>query len=230
MFGKIQAVTFDCFGTLINWRFGQQRVLRQLPSLRDHVDGLEGLLEARELAEQELQRGPWIPYHEILARSLTKAAQDCLGLELGPREATAFAAGQLGWPAFPDTAPALARLSAALPIGLLSNCDEEVLALCARKHLGAPIQWLVSAERAQSYKPAPRHWQLFLEETGLDAEQVLHVSFTREYDLDRAAELGFALGFVTRFETPTPEDLPLAVQAENLDDLVAQVLQGRQEA
>lgn len=229
MFGKIRAVTFDCFGTLINWRFGQERVLRQLPSLREHTEALAPLLEARERAEQELQRGPWIPYHEVLSRSLTEAARSSLGLELRPREASAFAAGQLGWPAFSDTVEALSRLSTALPIGLLSNCDEEVLTLCARKHLKAPIEWLVSAERVQSYKPAPRHWQQFLEESQLRAEQVLHVSFTREYDLDRAAELGFPLGFVARFDTPLPHDLPLAVKAENLADLVDQVLAGRRE-
>ncbi|MCH2101300.1 MAG: hypothetical protein MK209_05210 [Planctomycetes bacterium] len=226
MFSKIRAVTFDCFGTLIDWKYGQERVIRQLPSLRAHSDQIHALCGARERAEQELQRGTWLPYAEILARSINKAAQEVLQLELSPREATAFAAGQLGWPAFPETAPALIRLSNVLPIGLLSNCDQEVLALCARKHLGAPIQWLVSAERAQSYKPAPRHWEIFLLESGLAAEEVLHVSFTRKYDLDQAASMGFALGFIARFNLPTPDDLPLTIQAKDLTDLVDQIVTG----
>ena len=228
MFGKIRAVTFDCFGTLIDWRFGQQRVLRQLPSLRDHAQSIQMLMDARQLAEQRLQCGPWLPYAEILALSLSEASQETLGVALSDREASAFAAGQLGWPAFPDTPAALARLTQHLPVGLLSNCDEEVLALCARKHLGAPTHWLISAERAQSYKPAARHWELFLADSGLQPEQVLHVSFTREYDLDQAASLGFQLGFIARFDTPLPSDLPLAIQAKDLTDLVDQVLAGRE--
>lgn len=228
MFAKIRAVTFDCFGTLIDWRHGQERVLRQLPSLREHAQSIPSLMDARERAEQRLQRGPWLPYAEILARSLREACQELLDVELSEREASAFAAGQLGWPAFPDTAAALARLTQNLPVGLLSNCDEEVLALCARKHLGAPVQWLISAERAQSYKPAARHWELFLAESGLQPGEVLHVSFTREYDLDQAATLGIQLGFIARFDTPLPSDLPLAIQAKDLADLVDQVLAGRE--
>lgn len=224
MFAKIRAVTFDCFGTLIDWRHGQERVLRQLPSLREHAHALPALMDARELAEQRMQRGPWLPYAEILARSLQEACDEALQIELPGREADAFAAGQLGWPAFPDTAEALGRLTRKLPIGLLSNCDEEVLALCARKHLGVPIPWLISAERARSYKPAARHWELFLEESGLTPAQVLHVSFTRDHDLDPAAALGFPLGFIARRGAPAPEGLPLAVHAKDLADLVDQVL------
>ena len=227
MFAKIRAVTFDCFGTLIDWRHGQERVLRQLPSLREHAHALPALMDARERAEQRLQRGPWLPYAEILARSLAEACEETFAIPLPSREAEAFAAGQLGWPAFADTAEALGKLTRQLPIGLLSNCDEEVLALCARKHLGVPVPWLISAERTQSYKPAPRHWALFLEESGFAAEEVLHVSFTREYDLDQAAALGFPLGFIARFGTPAPDDLPLAVHAKDLADLVDQVLAGR---
>lgn len=230
MLAKIRAVTFDCFGTLVDWRYGQERVLRQLPSLREHARALPTLMDARELAEQRMQRGPWLPYAEILARSLQEACDEVLQLALPVREADAFAAGQLGWPAFPNTVDALGRLTRKLPIGLLSNCDEEALTLCARKHLGVPISWLVSAERAQSYKPAARHWELFLEESGLAPTQVLHVSFARDYDLDPAAALGFPLGFIARRGAPAPEGLPLAVHAIDLADLVDQVLKGLEAA
>lgn len=215
-----RAVTFDCFGTLIDWRRGQERVLRQLPSLRGCEDRLDALADAREQAEQELQAGPWLPYAEILARSLATACQRLLDVEPTARECTAFATGQLGWPAWPDAPAALQALCAEVPVGLLSNCDDDVLRASVRKHLGAPVQHYVSATTVRAYKPAPDHWRHFLELTGMQPGEVLHVSFTRRYDLDPAHELGFALGFLGRDDAQPPDDLPLAAVAGTLPELL----------
>ena len=219
-----RALSFDCFGTLIDWRFGQERVLRQLPSLRGHDQALSEISVAREAIERKLEAGPWAPYAEILASSVRQAVQKVTAVELNEREAQAFAAGQLGWPAFPDTAAALARLAGRYPIALLSNCDQEVLQLAARKHLGVPVEWFVSAESVRSYKPAETHWQSFLEQSGLEPSEVLHVSFAREYDLEVAQELGFALGFVSRYGIDAPSDLNLSYQAGSLSELADQLL------
>lgn len=219
-----RALSFDCFGTLIDWRFGQERVLRQLPSLRGHEHLLQRIAVAREAIERELEFGPWLSYAEILAQSVQRATREVAGAELSEREASAFAVGQLGWPAFADTAPALARLSGAFPIALLSNSDQEVLELAARKHLGVPVDWCVSAETVRSYKPAPAHWLHFLEQSGLEANEVLHISFAREYDLEVAEQLGFALGFVGRYEIKAPSDLNLSFQARSLGELAEQLL------
>jgi 2-haloacid dehalogenase len=219
-----RALSFDCFGTLIDWRFGQERILRQLPSLQGQGGALAGIAVAREAIERELENGPWIPYAEVLARSVRQAALEVAAVELSEREAQAFAAGQLGWPAFSDTAAALARLAGRFPIALLSNCDQEVLELAARKHLGIPINWFVSAESVRSYKPAHAHWRRLLELSDLQASEVLHVSFAREYDLEVAQDLGFALGFVSRYGIEAPSDLNLSYQARSLGEFAEQVL------
>lgn len=211
-----RAVSFDCFGTLIDWKRGQRRVLEQLPSLLSHHARLDEVLQAREAEEQRIQRGPWRSYEEILASSLTEACRSTLGVELSARESSAFAAGQLGWPAFEDTVAGLTQIATTLPIALLSNCDQELLELCARKHLAGLPSLLISAEQVQSYKPAPAHWNALTETTGLAPAEVLHVSFARDYDLDRAHEMGFSLGFVGRYQIPAPSDLPLQVQAPDL--------------
>jgi 2-haloalkanoic acid dehalogenase type II len=219
-----RALSFDCFGTLIDWRFGQGRVLRQLPSLRGHEHAIDAIAHAREAIERELETGPWISYAEVLARSVRLAALKVASVELSERESQAFAAGQLGWPAFSDSAAALARLAEHYPIALLSNCDDEVLELATRKHLGIPVNWFVSAESVRSYKPAPPHWQRLLDLSGLQAHEVLHVSFAREYDLEVAQELGFALGFVSRYGIEAPSDLNLSHQAGSLGEFAETVL------
>jgi 2-haloacid dehalogenase len=215
-----RAVTFDCFGTLIDWRHGQTRVLQALPSLQSHLEAIPAILDARGGFEIELQTQAWQSYADILSQSIELACQSVCKISLTQKESQAFAAGQMGWPAFADTAQALARLAQRVPVGLLSNCDQRVLEICARKHLAAPISLFVSAERVQSYKPAAPHWLTALEEFGCKAHEILHVSFTRTYDLDPAHRLGFALGFIERYQTPAPHDLPIKVKAPDLAGLV----------
>lgn len=223
-----RAVTFDCFGTLVDWRLGQERVLEQFPSLRRHEDRIPELVDLRAEVERELQAGPFLPYERILAESIDLACQRLLGVELTPAERRAFAAGQLGWPAFPDAREALARIAGRLPVGLLSNCDAQMLRLVAHKHFrGVPVALFVSAEEVRSYKPAPAHWGAVLAALGGPAEDILHVSFSREYDLDPAADLGFALGFVGRYDTPAPAGLPLAIRARDMTGLAAAILDAR---
>ncbi|TAH36392.1 MAG: hypothetical protein EYC70_11370 [Planctomycetota bacterium] len=215
-----RAVTFDCFGTLIDWKLGQTRILEQFPSLRGRQDSIPDILAVREPVEMRLEAGAWRSYASILSDSIAEAVRQVLHLELTPAEQRAFAAGQLGWPAFPDTAEALRTLARHVPVGLLSNCDAQTLRLCAHKHLGAPISLFVSAEEVQSYKPAPSHWGAALAALHCKPSEILHCSFTRAYDLDPAHALGFALGFIGRYRTPKPADLPFAAEGRDLAALV----------
>jgi FMN phosphatase YigB (HAD superfamily) len=203
----VRAVTFDCFGTLIDWRRGQRRVLEQFPSLRGQEERIDEVIAARGPIEVELERGPWRRYEEILAESIGRACREVCEVELTATERRAFAA--------------------ALPVGLLSNCDDLTLRLCAHKHLRAPVALFVSAEQVRSYKPARAHWGAALAALGLEAAEVLHVSFTPFYDLEPAAALGFQLGFLDREGTGPPAGLDFAHTAEDLPELVRQVLGAR---
>jgi len=173
-----------------------------------------------------MEAGEYRSYASILADSIGEACREALGVELTPSEQRAFAVGQLGWPAFPDTPKALARLAGEVPVGLLSNCDAQTLRICARKHLGAPIAFFVSAEEVRSYKPAAHHWLRALEITGAQPAEILHVSFTPAYDLHPARALGFPLGFIARYDTPKPADVPIVYEAPDLPGLVDRILGG----
>lgn len=217
------AFTFDCFGTLVDWRRGMREALAALPGARGTEARAAELIAAREEAERELQRGPFLPYREILARSISAAWRSVLGRELPPEQAQAFAAAQARWPAFADTPGALRRMAALAPLALLSNCDPEPLRACAAGQLRAPVAVFVDAARAGSYKPAPGHWRAALEELRLPPERILHVSAYEFYDLRPAHALGFATAFVARDGERPPAGVPLAFQARDLADLADQL-------
>jgi len=222
----LKAVTFDCFGTLVDWKLGQGRVLRQFPSLEAATDtDLDKIMALREEMEIDLQAGPWMPYSEVLESSIGRAAQGALSLKLTGSECRAFSAGQPGWPLFPDSSSALGRLAAAgLKIGLLSNCDRRILERTARAKLRLSSALCVSSEELRSYKPASAHWGAALAAWNLKASQVLHVSFSPFHDLEPAHGLGFPLGFVARYGGHAPKSLPLKVEAPDLEYLVGRIL------
>lgn len=212
------AITFDCFGTLVDWRRGTRAALGTLPSLARWRGRLDEVIAAREEAERRIQRGPFLRYGEVLARSLQEGCRR-LGAEVPDYEAEAFAASQAGWPPFPDTPEALRRLASLAPLGLLSNCDAAVLRECATRSLGAPVELFVDAEATRSYKPDPGHWRLALERLRLPPERILHVSAYSFYDLEPAHALGFGLAFVARDGEPEPRGLPLAHATADLEEL-----------
>ncbi len=217
------ALTFDCFGTLVDWRGGMRAAIRALPCLGGDTNRVDALIAAREETERGLQRGGFLAYREILARSIAAAWHEVLHRPLPADQAQAFADAQEDWPPFPDTPSALARLTRVAPLGLLSNCDAEPLRVCAARHLRAPIALFVDAQRARSYKPAPGHWREALAALNVEPARVLHVSAYAFYDLRPAHALGFATAFVARDGEQPPEDVPLAFRALDLTDLADQL-------
>lgn len=221
-----KALTFDCFGTLMDWRRGQRESLWNLPECAPlRAEGAEAFVQldkSRMLAEQNLQHGPFLPYGQVLRDSLTTAGQE-IGLHFTTTSLQTYADGMSQWPAFADSAEALGRLSSQAIIGLLSNCEERVLCKVAKDQLGCPTALCFSADAVQSYKPAPGHWQAFLAETSLRPKDILHVSAYAHYDLVPAQALGFAVAFIARDEEQLPQGFQVQHQAESVLDLVLQL-------
>jgi len=221
-----KALTFDCFGTLMDWRRGQRESLWNLPEcapLRaEGVEAFAALDRDRMLAEQEIQRGPFLPYGQVLQRSLATAGARH-GLDFAASSLRSYAEAMAHWPAFPDSAEGLQQLSAHVQIGLLSNCEEDILARVARDQLACPQAICLSADAVQSYKPAPGHWQAFLEESTWEPQDILHVSAYAHYDLLPAQALGFPVAFIARDQEQLPPGLKVEHQAEDLLDLVLQL-------
>jgi 2-haloacid dehalogenase len=195
-FDRYDALTFDCYGTLIDWESGILAALRPvLASYEIELGGEEALALFGEL-ESEIEAGPYRPYRDVLREVLIGFGDR---LEFSPvvAQADAFAASVADWPAFPDSAAALARLSARFGLGVITNCDDDLFAASSER-LGNPFRWVVTAQQLGSYKPAHRNFELALERIGVPRERVLHVAQSLYHDHVPAHELGIDSVWVNR--------------------------------
>ena len=215
--GEIWTLTFDCYGTLIDWRTGVREALAAIPSLR--AADVARLVRDRERVEREIERGEYLPYGEVLARSLFAAARE-QGIAVTEGEARLFADSQGAWPPFAESREALARLAERWQLAILSNVETRVLERSVRA-LGAPFELLVTAEDVRSYKPARAHFEAALARLGVGPERVLHVACSLYHDVRPAAAIGMRTAFVDREGEGTPPDLAPDVAAPDLRALVA---------
>jgi 2-haloacid dehalogenase len=195
-FARFDAITFDCYGTLIDWEQGILSALQPVLAPRGVGASPDELLELYARHEAELEAGPYLPYREILARSLRGLCGD-LGVSASDEEAAAFAQAIGDWPAFHDTAAALRRLQARYRLGVITNCDRDLFAL-ANRRLGVTFDWVVTAEDARAYKPSLRPFELAFETVDAPRERILHAAQSLFHDHVPAAALGLASVWVDR--------------------------------
>jgi 2-haloacid dehalogenase len=194
-FDAFDVLTFDCYGTLIDWEAGLLAALRDaLPGAADVGD--ERLLELYAGHEAEAERPPYRSYREVLAAGLRGVASD-LGLEAGDDALARFAESVRDWPAFPDSPDALRRLHERYRLGVITNCDTDLFAASSER-LGVTFDWVVTAELARSYKPARAGFELAFETIGVPRERILHVAQSLFHDHVPAKELGLTTVWIDR--------------------------------
>jgi 2-haloacid dehalogenase len=195
-FGRFEVLTFDCYGTLIDWEAGIAAGLRNVLDARGIAAGDEDLLERYARHEAVLEAGPYVPYREVLARSLRGV---CAELEAAPTDAEADAfGGSVGdWPAFPDSSGALALLARSFRLAVITNCDDDLFAASNRR-LGVTFDWVITAQQAGSYKPSERNFRLAFERIGVPRERILHVAQSLFHDHVPAKRLGMATAWIDR--------------------------------
>jgi 2-haloalkanoic acid dehalogenase type II len=156
-FGDFDALSFDCYGTLIDWEAGisvhLERLVATYPELPDVATLLDVYGEEESVAERETPRAL---YPAILAASIRATAQR-YGVSITNEEAAAFGASVPDWPAFPDSADALARLQRHYKLIILSNIDRASFAASNAK-LGVTFDAILTAEDIGSYKPDPANF------------------------------------------------------------------------
>lgn len=185
-------LTFDCYGTLIDWESGITGYLQPLLARYDvHVID-EFLLEAFAELEPQLQAEGGA-YRDVLARLLQRLGER-LAFKPKPEELAGFADGIENWPAFADTVEALQALAGRFELAVVSNIDDDLFAHSA-KRLQVPFAQVVTAQQAQAYKPDPRVFELALSRV---RPPVLHVAQSRYHDIVPAAQAGLDTVWINR--------------------------------
>jgi len=185
-------LTFDCFGTLVDWRHG----IRTTGELLFPGRG-EAFLEAYIALEAEVEEGPFKRYRAVLTETARRAAKK-LGVDLKPDDATALVSTIPHWPPFGDVGPALSTLRReGWKLALLTNCDRDLIAQTQRR-LPASFDAVVTAEDVSAYKPNHAHFKLFQSTFGSSAEAWIHVAQSYFHDIRPTHELGITRIWVNR--------------------------------
>ena len=194
-FDGFEVLTFDCYGTLIDWEAGIEEALRS--ALGTDVAGLDGnrLVTLFGAHEHEAEV-PYKPYRDVLATTL-RAIADELGTSVDDAQAAAFGASVADWPAFADSAAALRRLHTRYRLAVITNCDDDLFAL-SEQRLGVRFDEVVTAEQAGAYKPDLRPFHVAHERLGVPRERILHVAQSRYHDHVPAKSLGLTTVWINR--------------------------------
>ncbi len=197
---RYRALSFDCYGTLIDWEAGLTAALRRWADRRGAEATDAELLDAVAAVESVVQaEQPSLRYPLVLAESLRRvgAAQ---GAAVSDDDAREFGASVPDWPAFADSAEALARLQERYRLIILSNIDRESFAASNRR-LGVTFDLIITAEDVGSYKPSDRNFEVLLErigELGVERGELLHVAQSLFHDHEPAKRFGLPTVWIDR--------------------------------
>lgn len=196
-------LTFDCYGTLVDWEAGIQRAFRERAAREGLELGGPAVIRAYMEVEPEVQAGPYRPYREVLRETALRVAER-LGWSLDPGRAGFLAESLSDWPLFPDTRAALERLKRTYRIAILSNIDDDLLAATIQR-IGVDFEWVVTAQQTRSYKPAAEHFHRALERVEGARDRLLHVAQSYFHDVRPALAFGLSVVWVNRKGEVQPE-------------------------
>jgi 2-haloalkanoic acid dehalogenase type II len=169
-----EIITFDCYGTLIDWESGISRAFVDAAAADGVTRDRSAILSAYASAERAVEAGTYRTYRDVLTEAALRAAQ-MLDWNIDENRARFLADSLPTWTPFPDTNPALERLrGAGIRLGILSNTDDDLIA-ATRRHFTVDFDVVITAEQVRSYKPAAGHFVAARERIGsarwLDAAQ-----------------------------------------------------------
>jgi 2-haloacid dehalogenase len=196
-FNQFEVVSFDCYGTLIDWERGILPVLRQLLSSREIDLSDDATLELFAEFESEFEKiQDNIKYRQILQQVVQEFGKR-FNFEPTETEVKCLSESIKNWQPFPDTVAALAALKQKYKLAVISNIDDDLFADTA-KHLKVELDWLITAEQVRSYKPSTRNFEIALATMGIAPEKLLHVAQSVYHDIVPAASMGISTVWVNR--------------------------------
>ncbi len=193
---RFDAITFDCYGTLIDWEAGILAGLQAVLAPRGIEATDDRLLEEYATLEARAEAGPYLRYRDILAFALLGVAAR-FGVVPTPAEVNGFSDSVGRWPAFPDSTAALRRLQSRFRLGVITNCDDDLFARSATR-LQTDFDWVVTAQQVGAYKPNERGFEVAFERIGVPRDRILHVAQSLFHDHVTAKRLGLTTVWIDR--------------------------------
>ena len=189
--------TFDCYGTLVDWNAGIRGQLEKLFGVED----ADALLERYHELEPKIQAdNPGGSYREVLTIVLETLATET-GRTVPEGETSALARSLPEWPVFDDVHPGLSKArERGWRLAILSNPDRDLID-ASMAAIGVPFDLAIVAGEIGSYKPAPKHWEVFRQRVGDDVHHV-HVAQSLYHDIAPATELGIPSVWINRLGEP----------------------------
>jgi 2-haloalkanoic acid dehalogenase type II len=188
-------VTFDCYGTLIDWKTGISQAFASAAARDGQAFERMQVLTAYAEIEPVVEAEAYRSYRDVLTETARRVAER-LGWQLSHADAVFLPESLAAWPPFPDTNPALERLaSAGYRLGILSNVDDDLLA-ATRRHFTVTFDTIITAQQVGSYKPAPGHFTTARQRLG--ESRWLHAAQSYFHDVIPARALGIPVAWINR--------------------------------
>ncbi len=195
-FNRFEVLTFDCYGTLINWEAGILPVLHHVLAAHGKKADDATLLKLYGDFEMLSEQGEFHPYRTVL-ESVVRRFGASMGFSPTDAEAASLPNSLPSWKPWPDTVEALRKLKSRFRLVILSNVDDDLFA-ATRPKLGVEFDDVITAQQAQAYKPSFKMFELALSRVGAPAHRVLHVGQSIYHDVIPAQALGLATVWVNR--------------------------------
>lgn len=195
-FSRFEILTFDCYGTLINWEAGLLSALHRILSAHGKKLDDATLLKLYGDFELRSEQGEFHPYREVLESVVRRFGAE-LGFVPSAEEARSLPDSLPTWKPWPDTVASLRQLKTRFRLAILSNVDDDLFA-ATRPQLGVEFDEVITAQQARAYKPSMKLFELALSRVQAPAHRVLHVGQSVYHDVIPAQALGLATVWVNR--------------------------------
>jgi 2-haloacid dehalogenase len=195
-FNRFEVLTFDCYGTLVNWEAGILPALHRILSAHGKSIDDATLLKLYGDFELRSEQGAFRPYREVLESVVRQFATEFL-FTPSAEEVRSLPDSLSTWKPWPDTVAALRQLKSRFRLAILSNVDDDLFA-ATRPQLGVDFDEVITAQQAQAYKPSLKLFELALSRIHAPAHRVLHVGQSIYHDVVPAQLLGLATVWVNR--------------------------------
>ena len=192
---RVTALTFDCYGTLIDWEARAIEALRPLLARHGVTLSDDEIIQAFQDIDAELCEPPYRPYRAVLA-GVVEGFGRRFGFPVGAAERDLLVSSLPSWKPFPDTVGALRTLAGRYRLAVVSNIDDDLFAATAR-HLGVDFDHVVTAEQVRSYKPRPPIFQEAIRRLSVAPGLIAHVAEGAS-EIPTARRLGCATVWVRR--------------------------------